>query len=180
MPRSPEERVRDAFLKEWQALKADEVIYQTASVARAYGIATLAIVSPEVPPNEPIDQKKLADLPIAFSVFDPLNTAGSLVLNQNPLAIDFMKVNEAAVSSQAFHRSRTVVLMNERPVYISYTSSAFGFVGRSVFQRSLFPLKSFIQSMITDDLVVKKAGVFIAKLKSAGSIITTSCSRPRA
>jgi hypothetical protein len=40
-----------------------------------------------------------------------------------------------------------------------------------VYQRALFPLKSFIQSMITDDMVTKKAGVIIAILKSAGSII---------
>lgn len=171
IPDGPESKVRDAFLKEWNALKADEVIYQTASVARAYGISTLAIISEETPPNRPIEPKNLADDHIAFSVFDPLNTAGSLVLNQNPLAIDFMKVTEAAVSGNVFHRSRTVVLMNEKPVYIAYTSSAFGFVGRSVFQRCLFPLKSFIQSMVTDDLVTKKAGVFIAKLKAAGAII---------
>ena len=61
--------------------------------------------------------------------------------------------------------------MNEEPIYIHYTSSAFGFVGRSVYQRALFPLKSFIQSMITDDMVTRKAGVLIAKIKPAGSII---------
>jgi hypothetical protein len=44
-------------------------------------------------------------------------------------------------------------------------------VGRSVYQRALFPLKSFIQSMVTDYLVIKKSGVLIAKLKQAGSII---------
>src|SRR5581483_9250014 len=96
---------------------------------------------------------------------------GSLVLNQDPNSIDFMKVQGIAVAGRPYHRSRTVTIMNERPVYIAYTSSAFGFVGRSVFQRSLFPLKSFIQTMQTDDLVSKKAGVFIAKLSTAGAII---------
>jgi len=33
-----------------------------------------------------------------------------------------------------------------------YTQAAFGFVGRSVYQRPLYPLKSFVQTMITDDL----------------------------
>jgi hypothetical protein len=61
--------------------------------------------------------------------------------------------------------------MNEDPIYIDFTSSAFGFVGRSVYQRALFPLKSFIQSMITDDMVVRKVGVLIAKQKSPSSII---------
>lgn len=171
IPRSPEERVKDAFLREWEELRCDDVIYQLASVARAYGIGSLAINAEEVSPGEPIDPRKLADLHISFSVFDPLNTAGSLVLNQNPLAMDFMKVTGIAVGTVPYHRSRTVTLMNERPVYIAYTTSAFGFVGRSVFQRSLFPLKSFVQTMVTDDLISKKAGVFIAMLSTAGSII---------
>ena len=61
--------------------------------------------------------------------------------------------------------------MNEKPIYISYTTSAFGFVGRSAYQRILFPLKSFIQTMVTDDLVSIKAGTVVAALKPAGSIV---------
>lgn len=171
VPNSPEERVRDQFVKQWEDDKCDDHIYTVVATARAYGIASLALMSEKLPPAEPLDFKKLADIPISFSVFDPLNTAGSLVLNQNPLAVDFQKVRTIAVSGQPFHRSRAVVVQNERPIYISYTSSAFGFVGRSVFQRALFPLKSFIQTMITDDLVTKKAGVFIAMLATAGAIV---------
>jgi hypothetical protein len=40
-----------------------------------------------------------------------------------------------------------------------------------VFQRILFPLKSFINSMITDDMVVRKAGLLIMAIKVAGSIV---------
>lgn len=177
IPKSPEERVRDQFLKQWSDDGCDENIFNTMVLARVYGIASLAIVSDEVPPDQPIDPKKLPDISIAFSVFDPLNTAGSLVLNQNPGAVDFMKVTTIAVSGVPYHRSRTVTMMNERPVYISYTTSAFGFVGRSVYQRALFPLKSFIQSMVTDDLITKKAGVFIAMLKAGGAIIDNIMSK---
>ena len=169
--KSPEERVKDQFVREWEAIGADEIILNTMALARTYGLASVALMCEELAPENPIDWFKLANMTISFSVFDPLNTAGSLVLNQDPLAIDFMKATVIAVSGKAFHRARTVTMMNERPIYIAYTSSAFGFVGRSVFQRALFPLKSFIQSMITDDLVVKKAGVFIAKLSTAGAII---------
>jgi hypothetical protein len=167
----PEDRLRDLFVAQWAADKADEVIYNTAATARAYGIATVALLCEEIAADQPIPPEKLADLLISFSTFDPLNTAGSLVLNQDPNSIDFQKVTAVAVSGKPYHRSRTVTIMNERPIYIEYTSSGFGFVGRSVFQRALFPLKSFIQTLITDDLVVKKAGVFIAKLKAAGAII---------
>jgi hypothetical protein len=171
VPGPAEERVAAKFAEQWKADNADEIILNLYATARAYGIASLALMIDGLKPSEPVDFKKLADASISFSIFDPLNTAGSLVLNQDPLAIDFMKVTTIAVSGQPFHRSRTVTAMNERPIYIAYTTSAFGFVGRSVFQRALFPLKSFIQSMVTDDLITKKAGVFIAMLKTAGAII---------
>ena len=171
VPKSPEARVRDKFLEEWSNIKADELIRNVMTLARTYGIASLADVCEQVAPGKPIPPKDLGKVAISFSVFDPLNTAGSLVLNQDPGSIDFQKVTTISVSGQPFHRSRAVVVMNERPIYIAYTSSAFGFVGRSVFQRALFPLKSFINSMVTDDLIVKKAGVFIAMLKVAGAII---------
>ena len=171
VPDSPEERVRDQFIKEWAALGADEVIFNAVTLSRVYGIASIALLMEGVDADKPVDPKKFYDTSLSFSVFDPLNTAGSLVLNQNPNAIDFMKVTSISVSGVPYHRSRTVTIMNEKPVYISYTSSAFGFVGRSVYQRALFPLKSFVQSMVTDDLITKKAGVFIAMLKTAGAII---------
>jgi hypothetical protein len=171
VPDAPEDMVRDAFRAEWKSIGADDIIYNCMATSRAYGIASVAIKVEGVPDDQPIDLKKLYKASVSFSVFDPLNTAGSLVLNQDPNAIDYQKVQSIAVSGVPYHRSRVVVMMNEKPIYILYTSSAFGFVGRSVFQRALFPLKSFIQSMVTDDLVVKKAGVFIAKLSVAGAII---------
>ncbi|MDE1990792.1 MAG: hypothetical protein KGI82_10025, partial [Betaproteobacteria bacterium] len=59
-----------------------------------------------------------------------------------------------------------VVQFNEQPLYIQWTDSAFGFSGRSTYERALFPLKSFVQTMITNDLVSYKAGVLVAKMKS--------------
>jgi hypothetical protein len=169
--KSPGDRVKDRFIEQWETDGIDEVILNVMATARAYGVASVALVTEETPPDQVIDVWKLPNMTMAYSVFDPLNTAGSLVLNQDPNAIDFMKVTTIAVSGKAYHRSRTVTMMNERPVYIAYTSAAFGFVGRSVFQRALFPLKSFVQSMVCDDLIVKKAGVFIAMLGTAGAII---------
>jgi hypothetical protein len=108
---------------------------------------------------------------MTFNVFDPLNTAGSLVLNQNPNSPTFLKPITIQVQGQPYNFTRTCIYQNEDPIYLDYTTSAWGYVGRSVFQRSLYPLKSFLQSMITDDLVTKKAGVIVAKLKAPGSVI---------
>ena len=169
--KGPEERLKEEFEKEWKAIKADDHILNLGRQARTYGISSAAIKELEVPSNQPVEYEKLWDQDITFAVFDPLNTAGSLVLNQDPNSIDFQKVGTISVNGKVYHRSRSVTLLNEDPLYIEYTTSAFGYVGRSVYQRPLYPLKSFIQTMITDDMVSLKAGVIIAKLKQQGSVV---------
>jgi hypothetical protein len=171
VPKGPSERLVEAFQQEWEAIGADRHIFNVARLSRVYGVASIAMLVEGVPTDRPVDYKALWNAQIAFNVLDPLNTAGSLVLNQNPNAMDFQKVGGIAVQGQNYHRSRTVTMLNENPLYIEYTQSAFGYVGRSVYQRALYPLKSFIQSMVTDDLVTLKSGVLITKLKQPGSII---------
>jgi hypothetical protein len=168
---SPGDRVKDAFIEQWRKMRADQLVMSVATQARIYGVCSLALGALDVPADQPIDYTKLPDLEIFFNVEDPLNTAGSLVLNQNPNAPDFQKKREISVSGTPYHRSRTVTLMNEQPIYLAYTSSAFGYSGRSVYQRALYPLKSFVSTMIADDLVARKAGVLIAKLQQPGSVI---------
>lgn len=169
--KGPEDRVKEAFLKEWEELKADRHILNTARLARIYGIGAIVLGAVDEPTDEPLDFSRLANLSIYFNEVDPLNTAGSLVLNQDPNAPDFQKHGDIAVNGKTYHRSRCVVLMNEDPLYIEYSTSAFGYVGRSVYQRALFPLKSYIQTMITDDMISRKAGLLIAKIKQAGSMV---------
>ncbi len=171
IPKSPEAMVLEAFEREWKALKVDKHIFNVMRQSRIYGVASVVYGALGVPTNRPIDPKDLAGLNLYFNILDPLNTAGSLVLDQDPNAPDFQKHTSIAVSGQPYHRSRSCTIMNEEPIYIAYTNSAFGFVGRSVYQRALFPLKTFVQSMITDDMVTRKAGLLIAKMKPAGSIV---------
>jgi hypothetical protein len=171
IPGSPEDRVRKAFTDEWERLDCDKIIANVVRLARIYGISSVALMIPGEDPSKPLDFATLAHKKMTFNVFDPLNTAGSLVLNQNPNDPAFLKPITIRVQGQVYHFSRSVIYQNEDPIYLDYTTSAWGYVGRSVYQRALFPLKSFLQSMITDDLVTKKAGVIIAKLKSPGSII---------
>lgn len=170
IPNSPEEKIREAFLREWDALGVDNIILNVMTQSRVYGVASVALLAEGVPSDRPIDPKRLPDLSLSFNVLDPLNTAGSLVLNQNPNALDFQKSAGISISGLPYHRSRTVTVMHEKPIYIAYSPSAFGYVGRSVYQRALFPLKTFIQSLVTDDMVMKKGGVLVAMMEQAGSI----------
>jgi len=172
VPDAPEDRAVEAFEKEWLAISATKHIRNVMKLSRAYGVASLAIVEDGVDTTEPLDFDKLASETIGFSAFDPLNTAGSLVLNQDTAAIDFQKTTEIRSGGKTYHRSRTVVVLNEEPIYLEYTNSAYGYVGRSVYQRALYPLKSFLQTMITDDLITLKSGVLIAKVAQTGSIVS--------
>ena len=171
VPNSPEDRLKEAFAKEWDELRCDELILRTETLKSVYGAAVLMYGAEDFPVDKPIPPKKLAGLDLYFNVLDPLNTAGSLVTNQNPNAPDFQKHGDIICNGKTYHRSRAVVVYNEQPIYISYTPSAFGYVGRSVYQRALYQLKGYIQSMITNNHVQEKAGLLIVKSKKPGSIV---------
>jgi len=166
-----EDRLIEAFVTERKVMRADTSIVNAIVTSRVYGISSLVIGARGVPANKPLDPTKLYEYDMFYNVLDPLNTAGSLVLDQDPNSPDFQKPVSVAVAGTTYHPSRAIVMMNEEPVYISFTSSAFGFVGRSVYQRALFPLRTFVQSMITDDMVTKKVGLLIWNAKAPGSIM---------
>lgn len=174
IPGSPERLLKREYMRVWKHFNrngADRVIRDIATLARVYGICSGVVGVRGTDPKEPLDVWHMTMENTFVSVFDPLNTAGSLVLNQNPNDPDFMKPTPIYVSGVAWHPSRTVVVMNEEPVYIQWSASAFGFSGRSVYQRALYPLKSYIQSMLTDDIITRKAALLVAKMEMPSSII---------
>jgi hypothetical protein len=164
------DRVREAFLDQWEKDGCDSNIFNVASLSRVYGVAAVALLTEGEKSSEPIDYAKLADKRVAFNVFDPLNMAGSFNSNLDPNSMDFMKHVGITVAGQPYHRSRFIVKMNERPIYLEWTNSSFGWVGRSVYQRALYPLKSFIDTMVADSMVARKAGLLVAKMIPPGSI----------
>ena len=168
----PKEILIEAFQKEWEKLGATNHIRDVMFINRTYGAGVIVVGADEIPTTEPIDPWTLPDLHLYFNQLDPLNMAGSIVTNQNPNAPDFQKpLAYTTAAGQPYHPSRSVVVFNGTPIYLSFQSSAFGYTGRSVFQRAVYPLKSFIQSMVTDDLVTFKAGLLISKQKPSGSIV---------
>lgn len=182
VPSGPEIKLVKAFREEWGTIggknrnngdiSADNIILNLMATARIYGIASL-IMGERGKDNtsEAVKLDDIAGADLYFNVLDPLNTAGSLVLEQDPQSPDFQKAQCVQLGDRVYHPSRTVTMMNERPIYISYTPSAFGYVGRSAYQRALFPLKTFLQTMITDQYVTLKVGLLIAKMKAPGSIV---------
>lgn len=174
IPNGPEAELVEAFEKEWGRIGgvgADQLIRNVHSLSRVYGIAALAMMCDEVPAEEPLPWERIHELELSFNILDPLNTAGSLVLEQDPNKPGFLKPGAISVAGKAYHPSRTTVVMNEQPLYIEWTNSAYGFVGRSVYQRALFPLKSYVNSMITDNAVTEKAGLLVFKQQQPGSMV---------
>lgn len=170
VPDSPEEEVIEQFNKSWEDLEFSRLILNTVTQGRIYGIASIGVLDGD-DPDKPLDLWKLWQRELKFNVFDPLNTAGSLVTSQDPNSPLFQKWGDISVAGQRYNKSRTQTFMNEESLYIAWTTSAYGYVGRSVYQRALYPMKSFLQSMITDDMVTRKAGLIVARMDQAGSII---------
>ena len=168
----PKEMLIKAFEDEWRKLGATNHIRDVMFLNRTYGASAIVMGSQDTPTTEPIDLWTLADKNIYFNQLDPLNLAGSIVTNQDPNSPDFQKpLTFVTAAGQPYHPSRSCVVFNGTPVYLQFQSSAFGYTGRSVFQRAVYPMKSFVQSMITDNLVTFKAGLLVAKMKPAGSIV---------
>ncbi|ABP59713.1 phage portal protein [Enterobacter sp. 638] len=172
-----EQRLRDAFEREWKALGADRHIANAARLARIYGTSAIAMLVDNQEPSQAVDFRTLYKHNVSFNILDPLNTAGSIVLNQDPNAQDFQKVSGISVAGKPYHKSRCVVVQNEDPIYLAYNPAAFGFTGRSVYQRALFPLKSFIQTMRTDDMVAVKGGLLVTKISGASSVVNNMMQR---
>lgn len=166
-----EQRLRDAFEREWKALGADKHIANAARISRIYGVSAIAMLIDNQESSSAVDYRTLYKHNVTFNILDPLNTAGSIVLNQDPNAQDFQRVDGIRVAGKPYHKSRCVVQQNEDPIYLAYNSAAFGFTGRSVYQRALFPLKSFIQTMRTDDMVSVKGGLLVTKIQGPSSVV---------
>lgn len=150
----------------------DVIVHNIMVSSRIYGISSIGVGEIGKDPSTPMDVNEIADADLFFNVFDPLNTAGSLVMNQNPNEPDFMKPKPVVhVSGQKWHPSRLYVKQNEESLYIEWSPSAFGFSGRSVYQRPLYPLKTYLRRLITTDLVLQKAGLIVAKMDTPGSIM---------
>lgn len=172
VPDSPEDEIVEAFQKQWAELEASDHILNVATQARIYGVTSVASIEyGNKDPSQPIDLDNFWKEELTFNTFDPLNTAGSLVTSQDPNSPLFQKWGELVVNGTTYHRSRTCTLLNERSLYIAWTSSAYGYVGRSVYQRPFYPLKSFLWTMITDEMVARKAGLIVARLEQPGSIV---------
>jgi len=174
VPGALEEVLVKSFTDEHERLGVDNHVRDVMHLSRAYGAGAVAFGLPDVPTDKPIDLFSLASQPdLYFNTFDPLNLSGSIVTNQNPNAPDFQKPNQdITAAGQPYHSSRTRTVFHGTPVYLDYQSSSFSFSGRSIFLRALYPMKSYINTMIQNDMVASKAGLLIEKVQQNGSIVS--------
>jgi len=164
--------VVDAFNHAWDRMHCDFYVADCYRLSRIYGISSLAVMPADgIGTNEPLSPQELWKGDVKFNSLDPLNTAGSLVGILDPNRPDFLKYSRISVQGKPYAASRTHIQLYENPIYLSYTNAAYGYVGRSAFSRCLYPLQSYLQSMVADNLVMVKSGVLVAKISQPGSII---------
>lgn len=166
----PESRIVRAFEEVWKRLGVTEKIRNLFFVVRCYGAGAIGVGTRNSSSGEPLDLWSLTEGNVFINVFDPLNVAGSLVTSQDPNSPDFQSPAEfIRTNGKSWHPSRTQRVFNGAPIYLSYQASAYGYTGRSVFQRCLYSLRSYLKTMVTDNMVSEKAGVLIERTSQNGS-----------
>lgn len=167
----PDERVVRQFREVWERMGLNEKIKNLFYVSRCYGAAAIGVGTDGATCKDPLPTFGLREEDVYINVWDPLNAAGSMVTDQNPNSRFFQQANATLkIASKSWHPSRTLKIFNGTPIYLEYQNSTFGFTGRSVFQRVLYPMKSYIGTMVANNLVAKKAGVLVAKTEQNGSV----------
>lgn len=168
----PDERVVRRFQEVWERMEMNEKIKNFFFICRCYGAAAIGVGTTTTSCKEPLPTFGLSEEEVYINVWDPLNAAGSMVTDQNPNSPYFQKANRTLkIASKNWHHSRTLKIFNGTPIYLEYQNSAFGFTGRSVFQRVLYSMKSYVGTMVANDLVSQKAGVLVAKVQQNGSVM---------
>jgi len=169
----PGNRVVTHFEDAWTRMQITQKIKNLHYTVRCYGAAAIGVGDLKNKTEEALDLWKLEESDVYISVFDPLNTAGSMVSNQDPNAPDFQAPNKVTtIQGIAWHPSRTLRLYNGSPIYLSFQNSTFGYTGRSVFQRVLFPMQSYLKTMPVNDMVAEKAGLLIVKQVQNSSTVS--------
>ncbi|HDC4619811.1 anti-CBASS protein Acb1 family protein [Enterobacter asburiae] len=168
----PDERVVRRFQEVWERMEMNEKIKNFFFICRCYGAAAIGVGTKTLSCKEPLPSFGLTEDDVYINVWDPLNAAGSMVTDQSPNSPYFQKANKTLkIASKNWHHSRTLKIFNGTPIYLEYQNSAFGFTGRSVFQRVLYSMKSYVGTMVANDLVSQKAGVLVAKVQQNGSVM---------
>lgn len=168
-----EDRIVNAFIETWKRLNVTQKIKNLFFNARCFGAAAAGIGQDSASSYKPITKMGLEEADIFINIFDPLVAAGSMVTSQDPNARDFQQPDKYLnIQGKKWHPSRTIKVFTGSPIYLSYQSSAMGFTGRSVFQRCLYPLRSYVNTMVTNDLVSEKAGVMVEKVAQNSSTIS--------
>lgn len=168
----PDERVVRRFQEVWERMELNEKIKNFFFISRCYGAAAIGVGTATTACKDPLPTFGLTEEDVYVNVWDPLNAAGSMVTDQNPNSRFFQKANAILkISGKNWHSSRTLKVFNGTPIYLEYQNSSFGFTGRSVFQRVLYSMKSYIGTMVANDLVSQKAGVLVAKVAQNGSVM---------
>ncbi|MBI0083573.1 MULTISPECIES: anti-CBASS protein Acb1 family protein [Commensalibacter] len=160
----------EQFIKVWNGYGFKNIIRRLATMSRLCGISALFLKVDGYNDHEPLPvNTNWADLKITPIVYDAMNIAGSASNNQDLMSENFLKVEDVLRSGMALAKDRSFILSNGDPLYNEFSTSAFGFTGRSVYQNCIHLLKAWLYVNNADAMVAKKCGLIIAKENDVGT-----------
>ena len=135
-------------------------------LTRAYGMCALYIACEDKAPNEALTFDDIWNRKISLNVLDPLNIAGVFV-NQDPTSVKFQKVETIMINGAVTNPKRCLVLQNDYPLYLMFSSSNFSFGGASIYQNMQNLLEGWETCIKALNRMCVKAGSIILKSGSS-------------
>ncbi len=164
------DELTEQFIKVWNSFNLKNIIRRLATMSRLCGIAALFLKVEGYSDYEPLPLDiDWSELKITALVYDAMNIAGSASNNQDVMSEDFLKIKDVLRNGQALAKDRSYILTNGDPLYNEFSTSGFGFTGRSVYQNCIHLLRTWLDIDLADSMVARKCGLIIAKENNIGS-----------
>lgn len=173
IPKAPEEAAAE-FKKVSLKLNQDSVVERCILYARIFGLSGIIVISNPDDPKDfvPLNKNltyKDTQKGILFNVTEPLNMAGTF-FSQDPTSAKFMRPERFVVHNSPIADKRGTTIMNGVPLYLSFTSSTFGFSGTSVFQNMLSLVHTWVRAIISLRRMITKASSVVFKGGNSGGV----------
>lgn len=153
----------------------DNIVKRSAIYTRVFGMSGIFVSHKKKQPHEKLSFDDVLEGDISFNICDPLVLSGTTV-SQDPLSVDYMKVNKVMVRSQEVDLSRICVLFNSIPFYLEFQPSTFTFATPSVYQNMIGLIHSWNRCVVALERAATKAGSIIFKNRNGGALNSIAAS----
>lgn len=152
-----------------EELDIDGIVLRTSIYARVYGLACIYVAT-DVNRLEGLTYKQIQNAQITFNVLDPLAMGGSIVVDNDPLSVNFSKPVAVQIQGHEVSPSRMCIVYNDIPLYYKFNPSSFSFSGPSIYQNMTLLIRSWNRCIIAMQRLATKAASIIKTTKDNANI----------